>query len=385
MSTQENNQQEQQQQPQAASQPRSYNPFIDVVNEKPYTTMSVNANPSQVSQAIPEPTYQPNAVSPNENPYNMLNSDFGAAMGGANNAGANAPINPALNNAPSGDIKMGATNLAKLIIDGYEQLHVFGNKFLQVPKKKVSKMVADGEIDLSIEIPYEYGKTITAGQFIEEFNAQNEDALTVSKEFKKEVTPVLTRVLEKRGAALTDEQLLGYLVTKDIIMKGVVVTQIRGTMNEMFNVMKEYTAAVKENGGAVPTTPRPSTPPPAPTRPVSTEPVFQEPEHTSDRFNFEDNETVMAATVQTHKVPESGKAKAIAARKKDEEMKAAFERTQEKPYAASSYSDAAKNKKTGKRGRKPKDYLKMDEEQIAEAIVLRETKEVDKDRIEGLD
>jgi hypothetical protein len=44
-----------------------------------------------------------------------------------------------------------------------------------------------------------------------------------------------------------------------------------------------------------------------------------------------------------------------------------------------------KNKKTGKRGRKPKDYLQMDEEQIAEAIVLRETKEKDNDKIEGLD
>jgi hypothetical protein len=90
----------------------------------------------------------------------------------------------------------------------------------------------------------------------------------------------------------------------------------------------------------------------------------------------------MAATVQQHKVPDSGRAKAIAARKKDEQMKQAFEKTQEKPYG---YEAAAKNKKTGKRGRKPKDYLQMDEEQIAEAIVLRETKEKDTDKIEGLD
>ena len=89
----------------------------------------------------------------------------------------------------------------------------------------------------------------------------------------------------------------------------------------------------------------------------------------------------MAATVQAHKVPNSGRAKAIAARKKDEEMKAAFDKTQ----GGNSYEQAMKTKKTGKRGRKPKDYLQMDEEQIAEAIVLRETKEVDKDKIQGLD
>ena len=56
----------------------------------------------------------------------------------------------------------------------------------------------------------------------------------------------------------------------------------------------------------------------------------------------------------------------------------------EKP--ATSYADAIKAKKSGKRGRKPKDYIvPLDEEQIAEAIVLRESKPVDKDKIEGLD
>lgn len=344
--------------------------------------MSVNANPSQVAQSIPEPTYMPNAVSPNENPYNMLNSDFNSAMGGAG-AQQQAPLNPALNNVPSEEVKMGATNVAKLLIDGYEQLHVFGNKWLQISQRKIKKLVAEGEIDLSVQIPYEYGKTISGGQFIEEYNAQNQDTLTVSKEWKKEVTPVLTRVLEKRGAALTDEQYLGYLVVKDLASKGILISQALGVQKEMINVMKEYTLALKENGGVIPNVQRPSTPPPAPSRPTpNPEPQFVEPDHTSDRFNFEDNEAVMAATVQAHKVPPSGRDKAIAARKKDEQMKKAFESTQEKPYA---YEAASQSKKTGKRGRKPKDYLKMDEEQIAEAIVLRETKEVDKDKIEGLD
>jgi hypothetical protein len=240
-------------------------------------------------------------------------------------------------------------------------------------------MVAEGDIDLSVQIPYDYGKTITAGEFIEEFNEQNKDTLTVSKEFKKEVTPVLTRVLQKRGAAMTDEQYLGFLIVKDVGLKAIIVSQVRSSMNEMLNVIKEYTQAVKENGAPTPVSPTPS---PKPSKPTPTvEPQFVEPNHSSERFNFEDNETVMAATVQAHKVPESGRAKAIAARKKDEQMKQAFEKTQ----GGASYETAMQSKKTGKRGRKPKDYLKMDEEQIAEAIVLRETKEKDKDKIEGLD
>jgi hypothetical protein len=377
MSNQENNQQEQQQQPAPVNQQRSYNPFIDVVNEKPYTTMSVTANPAQVSNPIPEPSYQPNAVRANENPYSMLNEGMGGGMGASSSAPP--PINPALNNVPESELKMGAENVAKLLVDGYEQMHVFGNKWLQISQRKLRKMVAEGDIDLSVQIPYDYGKTITAGEFIEEFNEQNKDTLTVSKEFKKEVTPVLTRVLQKRGAAMTDEQYLGFLIVKDVGLKAIIVSQVRSSMNEMLNVIKEYTQAVKENGAPTPVSPTPS---PKPSKPTPTvEPQFVEPNHSSERFNFEDNETVMAATVQAHKVPESGRAKAIAARKKDEQMKQAFEKTQ----GGASYETAMQSKKTGKRGRKPKDYLKMDEEQIAEAIVLRETKEKDKDKIEGLD
>ena len=91
---------------------------------------------------------------------------------------------------------------------------------------------------------------------------------------------------------------------------------------------------------------------------------------------------MVAATVQSHQVPTSGKARAIAAKKRDEEWKQAVDRAQ----GRTAYDEAMEKKKTGKRGRKPKDYITpLDEEQIAEAIVLRETKEKDKDKIEGID
>ena len=78
----------------------------------------------------------------------------------------------------------------------------------------------------------------------------------------------------------------------------------------------------------------------------------------------------------------------MAQKKRDREIEQAMERAKqmagEKPK--SSYADAINAKKSGKRGRKPKDYIiPLDEEQIAEAIVLRESKPVEKDKIEGLD
>lgn len=392
MSNEATPQQEQQQPIQAAqnTQQKNYNPFIDAVSEKPYTQMNVGVNPQQMTGAIPEPTYQPNTIRGNENPYGMLNDDFGASLGQAQNRG-NQPVNPAMNNVPDGDKKMGAEHMAKLIMDGYEQIHVFANKGLQIPERKVRKLVAEGEIDLTVQIPYEYGRTITAGEFIQDFNEQNKDTLTVSKEFKKEVTPVLTRVLEKRGAGVTDEQFLMYMFGKDILVKGVIFTQIRGTMTDMINVIKEYTVALKENGGAMPNMedkPRATPPPPPPSSPMEPDntPVTPYVPVDSDDFNFRTNEAVVESTVQKHKVPESGKARLMAQRKRDREIEQAMQRANGSNKPSSSYQEEIAKRKSGKRGRKPKDYIvPLDEEQIAEAIVLAETKPKEKDKIEGLD
>jgi len=353
--------------------PANYNPFMEQVSEKPYSTMSVGVTQEQLSGAIPEPVFTPHMVDSNENPYNMLGGDGQPSNGASgNNKRESAPFNPAMNDVPDGDKKMGAQHMAKLLVDGYEQLHVFGNKALQVPERKIRKMEKEGLIDLSIPIPYEYGKTITAGEFLQDFNEQNKDALTVSKEFKKEVTPVLTRVLEKRGAGLTDEQYLGYLVGKDLIVKLVIVAQLRTTMNDMINVIKDYTEATRAGGGVPPQPQAPNPQPQAPT-PTTPQPMYQEPDHSAPDFNFQDNEVVMNSTVQQMKVPNTGKARVIAQIEKEKKWK----KDAEAAGGGSSYEQAMRDRKnSGKRGRKPKDYIKdiqMDEEQIAEAIILNES------------
>lgn len=400
MSEQQNPQEQQAEQPQQQSsqQVRSYNPFIDVVNEKSYTQMNVNVGANQVGSSIPEPVFSANTISSNENPYNMLNDDFGASMGAAQKP--NAPINPSMNNIPDADSKLGADHMAKLIVDGYEQLHLFANKGLQIPERKLRKLESEGEIDLSVEIPYDYGKTITAGEFIKEFNEQNKDTLTVSKEFKKEVTPVLSRVLAKRGAGVTDEQYLMYLFGKDILVKGVIFSQIKGTANDMISVIKDYTVALRENGVAPAPKQRAESksPPPPPQAPSDDfgpydgpvpdgTPVYPDVPVDSDDFNFRTNETVMDSSLQKHRVPESGKARLMAQKKRDREIAQAMAKYSGQEPKKNTYEEAMSKRKNnnGKRGRKPKDYVKMSEEQIAEAIVLNEQKPIDKDKIHGLD
>ena len=352
--------------------PANYNPFLQQVNEKPYSQMNVGVTQEQLSGGIPEPTYTPFTVDSNENPYNMLGGDTQSS--GPSQRKDSGTFNPMMNDIPDNDKKMGAQHMAKLLVDGYEQLHVFGNKALQVPERKIRKLEKEGLIDLTIPIPYEYGKTITAGEFLQDFNEQNKDALTVSKEFKKEVTPVLTRVLEKRGAGLTDEQYLGYLVGKDLIVKLVIVAQLRTTMNDMINVIKDYTEATRAGGG-VPSQPQAPQPQPQARQQQQTtqQAAYQEPDYSAPDFNFQDNEVVMNSTVQQMQVPNTGKARVIAQIEKEKKWK----KDSESAGGGSSYEQAMMQRKnSGKRGRKPKDYVEkvqMDEEQIAEAIILNES------------
>lgn len=352
--------------------PSNYNPFLQSVNEKPYSQMNVGVTQEQLNAAIPEPTFSPHTIDSNENPYNMLNGD-GIPSGGGAPKRESAPFNPMMNDIPDGDKKLGAQHMAKLLVDGYEQLHVFANKAIQIPERKIRKLEREGLIDLSVQIPYEYGKTISAGEFFQEYNEQNKDALTVSREFKKEVTPVLTRVLEKRGAGLTDEQYLGFLVGKDLTVKAVQVAQMLSVQKEMINVIKDYTEATRAGGGVPPQPQAPNPQPQAPT-PTAPQPMYQEPDHSAPDFNFQDNEVVMNSTVQQMKVPNTGKSRVIAQIEKEKKWK----RDAEAAGGGSSYEQAMRDRKNnGKRGRKKtKDYIQevqMDEEQIAEAIVLNET------------
>ena len=106
---------------------------------------------------------------------------------------------------------------------------------------------------------------------------------------------------------------------------------------------------------------------------VYQEPAYQEPDHSAPDFNFQDNEVVMNSTVQQMKVPSTGKARVIAQIEKEKKWK----KDSETAGGSSSYEQAMMQRKNnGKRGRKPKDYVdkvKMDEDEIAEAIILNET------------
>jgi hypothetical protein len=109
-------------------------------------------------------------------------------------------------------------------------------------------------------IDYDYGKKIRAGEFFQEYNQQVSGILKVSDEFKEEVTPVLERVLAKRGIGLTDEQMLMYMFGKDAAAKSIIFFQQKTQINYMIQSIKEATANQFVEQSA------PPPPPPTPAR-----------------------------------------------------------------------------------------------------------------------
>jgi hypothetical protein len=323
------------------SQETNFNPFLDSVNEKPYSQVNVNASPNQLNYGIDEPTYEAQSLDSEYNPYNDLNDEdnFEGKQ-------SNSSLNPALSPLSDAEKEASAKQMSEMTIDAYKQLHVFANTMLQFPQKKLKKLENEGSIDLSVPIPYEEGKTITANEFIAEFNEQNKDALYVDKEFEKQVKPPLTRVFKKNGVGLSDEQTLIYLFSKDIIMKGVMVAQIQSSINQFIDNLKETTQAYKEGGYKAP---KPESKP------------QQNQNFESANFNFDTNETINNV-VNKHEVPNTGKERLFEQRKKEKIWE---QNTQNN--GNESYKDRLK----GKRGR-PK---KIESTEIADAIVIKESED----------
>ena len=212
------------------SKPVEFNPLDEAVNEKGYTRANVSASDSDLNKPIDEPRFS----APPVNKKNPQHFEDEAAKS------KKEPINPEMKNMPKKETEMAAAQMAKLILQGYEWAHKLANKGLQISDRKIKKLQSEGEINLSALITYDYSKSdITAGEFIKEYNSQVENVLTVSDEFKEEVTPVLERVLSKRGIGLTDEQYLMYLFGQDLAGKTMIFVQQKQQVNYMIEVIKE--------------------------------------------------------------------------------------------------------------------------------------------------
>jgi hypothetical protein len=208
----------------------SFNPLDEAVNEKSYTNASVNVQGVDLNTPIPEPRFTPPPIQTKAPPPPRENKPV-------------EPVNSDMTMLSKKETKAAAEHAADMAINVYEWLHQLGNSALQVSDRKLAKLQSEGELNLNVMIQYDMGKSMRAGDFIQEYNQQVSGMLVVSDEFKEEVRPLLIEIFTKRGIGMTVEQRLAFAVAKDLGTKAFMFFQQKAVMNQMLNHMKEATTA----------------------------------------------------------------------------------------------------------------------------------------------
>lgn len=184
--------------------------------------------------------------------------------------------NPYVENLDKKEQKRASQAMVDAVLDGYGSLKKWSNNLIKLDPKKIKKAINDGEIDGTIGIPLGGGQVVPLLDYVDMYNEETSEAISMSDEFREKVSPVLLRVFMKRGIGMTDEQLLAYYFGMDIITTGAQIFALRSQNNALIaqlkemsdsgnkpipNTTKEELSTEPENEDE-PTSPR--TPPPSP-------------------------------------------------------------------------------------------------------------------------
>ena len=209
------------------------------------------------------------------------------------------PFNPSYNELDGKEKTMGAEMMADMTLDIYEKGCFYMGKIPEISEGKLDKLIAEGEIDPSIELQTEAG-AMPIKEFATEFNDSIKEAFLVSDEFKEKVKPPLLRVFKKRGIGMTDEQLLAYYFGTDLLAKGAQAFMLRKTANNILDSLRENTMAMRENQM---NTPRPQPQAQPQQQYQERQPVY---EPSTDDVSYTDNiaEVVQEPVSRTRRRPE---------------------------------------------------------------------------------
>lgn len=253
-----------------------FSPLDAPVKERSYTQHHVAD--TQVFEELQEPTFQPPSF-----------NDF---EDGEGEPEPERPFNQSYSELDGKEKTMGAKMMVEMTLDLYEKGCGLLGKLPEISEGKLDRLIAEGEIDPSIEIPTESGN-LGVKDFASEYNDSIKDAFSVSDEFKEKVKPPLERVFKKRGIGMTDEQLLMYYFATDIGAKGVQAFMLRKTANGILESLKENTLAIREQN-AYRQAPKPQE------QEVKYEPRTESKE-TSDEFTENISEAVQEEVVERPK------------------------------------------------------------------------------------
>lgn len=225
-----------------------YNPLDEPVNEKPYTRANINTDGLDMNRPIDEPTFTPPPINKKAN----IPQDAKPPKP--------EPVNPDLKRAPKKEVNRASEHLVDLILNSATQVVKWSNRFLKISDKKLMRLQAEGEINLSTLIDYDFGKKMPIGQFVKEYNEQVSNTLAISEEFKEQVRPLLIEIFAERGMGLSKEQMVIALCAQEGAALVIAATQQKQAQIQMIEFLKQQSQAQSQKAPPPP----PPPPPPAP-------------------------------------------------------------------------------------------------------------------------
>lgn len=231
----------------------NYNPLADNVEEKDY--QKANLQGAGRLPDLEEPTFQPPTL-----------EDIRPEMFGGDTGEDEDEVfgRERLNDMPKGDKKKAAQQMTEMILEGYSSICSFGGGLASMKEGKLMEMQAEGRIDLRMPIPVSPTEQVGVLDFVQSYNSQIDEAMEVTDEFKEAVRPPMTRILEKKGVGMTDEQFLLVMFGKDIITKTATTIALKKQLTRTLELVYDQ---YQMSGQPMPNTPPPVTPPPpAPTQ-----------------------------------------------------------------------------------------------------------------------
>lgn len=251
-----------------------FSPLDAPVKQRAYTQHKLDD--SQVMQELEEPSFERPSFADLDGTAEEESSE------------PERPFNQSYSELGGKEKTMGAEMMADMTLDIYDKACFYMGKIPEISESKLDKLIAEGEIDPSIQLQTEAG-AMPIKDFAVEFNESIKDAFAVTDEFKEKVKPPLIRVFKKRGIGMTDEQLLAYYFVTDLGAKGAQAFMLRKTANGILDSLKENTMAIRESNLRTQTPPAPAPQQAYQERPSSQE-TYQEPSRSRDAdMDYSDN------------------------------------------------------------------------------------------------
>ena len=229
----------------------NYNPLADNVEEKDYQKIAIEG--AERLPDIEEPVFtaptlediRPDMFDGGGNDEDEL---FGKEL---------------LNDLPKGDKKKAAQQMAEMVLEGYSSICSFTGGFANLNEGQLLQMQTEGKIDLRMNVPISSQEQVGVVDFVQSFNSQIDEAMTVTDEFKDSVRDPMTRVFAKKGVGMTDEQILLVMFGKDIITKTATTIALKKQLSRTLELVYQQH---QEAGSPPPPPPPVQTPAPAPPR-----------------------------------------------------------------------------------------------------------------------